>query len=209
MEDPRLIPISALQHFAFCPRQCALIHNEQIWSENFLTAQGRLLHQRVDSQDPETRKGIRMERGVSVCSEKLGLTGKLDLLEIDLKSGTPTPVEYKRGRPKIEDWDRIQLCAQALCLEKMMGVSVEQGALWYWQIRRRIQVPIESDLRERTHEVIEQVRSLLESGLTPKAEFAKKCKACSLFDQCNPQLTSSDQSRRYVETLFSQDEIEL
>ena len=114
--DTRLIPLSALQHYAFCPRQCALIHNEQAWAENYLTAQGKALHERVDSGAPETRKCVRFERTVHVSAEKLGISGVLDLVEVDTKTGRLKPVEYKRGKPKPDPMDEIQLCAQGLCL---------------------------------------------------------------------------------------------
>ena len=106
------IPLAALQHYAFCPRQCALIHNEQAWAENYLTAQGRSLHERVDSGEPETRKGVRFERGVHVSAQQLGISGIIDMVEHDLASGRLKPVEYKRGKPKPEPFDEIQLCAQ-------------------------------------------------------------------------------------------------
>ena len=125
------IPLSALQHYAFCPRQCALIHNEQQWAGNLLTAQGDLLHERVDAGEPETRKGIRFERSVHVFSLILGMGGILDLLEINIHSGAMCPVEYKRGRPKKDHWDKVQLCAQARCLEEMRDAIITEGALWY------------------------------------------------------------------------------
>ena len=136
--DTRLIPLSALQHYAFCPRQCALIHNEQAWAENYLTAQGKALHERVDSGEPETRKGVRFERTVHVSAEKLGISGVLDLVEVDTKTGRLKPVEYKRGKPKPDPMDEIQLCAQGLCLEEMTGQTVSEGALWYMQTRHRV-----------------------------------------------------------------------
>lgn len=202
MDDPRLIPLSALQHYAFCPRQCALIHNEQVWSENWLTAQGQLLHQRVDGGEPETRKGIRYERGVAVAAPRLGLIGKLDLLEHELDSGKFIPVEYKRGRNKHDDIDRVQLCAQALCLEEMSGQHINTGALWYWQTRRRELVSIDEDLRTKTLAIIAAVRCLFDSGITPKPQFSKKCQSCSLIDICNPKLVSKDISAAYAEQLF-------
>lgn len=203
MDDQRLISLSALQHYAFCPRQCALIHNEQVWSENYLTAQGQLLHQRVDEGLPETRRGIRFERGVAVCAPRLGLIGKLDLVEVEIKSGVCYPVEYKRGKPKVEPVDLIQLCAQALCLEEMLTISVDYGAIWYWQTRHRHEVSIDSELREKTLGVINAVRQLLESGRTPKAIYAKQCKACSLVEVCNPQWSAKDQSVTYFKSLFN------
>ena len=206
MPDQRLIPLSALQHYAFCPRQCALIHNEQAWAENWLTAQGQVLHQRVDRGEPETRKGIRFERGVQVSAVQVGLTGKLDLVEIDLANGDMKPVEYKRGKPKTDNWDKVQLCAQALCLEEMTGKPVKQGALWYWQTRHREDVPINDSLRVETRAVIESVRALFSGGQTPKAQYEKKCKACSLMELCNPQLLARDQSGRYFTSLFDQED---
>lgn len=205
MSDTRLIPLSALQHYDFCPRQCALIHNEQIWAENYLTAQGQLLHERVDGGEPETRKGIRYERGVAVSVPKLGLTGKLDLIEHELASGNYLPVEYKRGRPKVADCDRIQLCAQGLCLEEMLSRPVGKGALWYWQTRHREVINFDDALRQKTLQIIASVRSLFISGETPKAKFEKKCKACSLLDLCNPSVTGNDKSRAYAQALFNLD----
>ena len=204
MQDEKLIPLSALQHFAFCPRQCALIHNEQVWAENWLTAQGQVLHQRVDRGEPETRKGIRYERGVLVSAESLGITGKLDLVEIVLSSGDMKPIEYKRGKPKRDSWDRIQLCAQGLCLEEMRGRPVLSGALWYWQTRHRDEVNFTAELREETLAAIRGVRGLLVSGQTPKAVYEKKCDACSLYDLCNPKLLGNDRSARYVDDLFNE-----
>lgn len=202
MDDPRLIPLSALQHYVFCPRQCALIHNEQLWSDNWLTAQGQLLHQRVDSGEPETRKGIRYERGVQVHAPQLGLTGKLDLLEKDLSTEQLTPVEYKKGKAKPDDSDTVQLCAQALCLEEMTGQLVEQGALWYWQTRHRLAVPMDAALRERTLQVIAAVAALLASGNTPHAQTGKHCQACSLQSVCQPDWQHDDASVAYIRQLY-------
>jgi CRISPR-associated exonuclease Cas4 len=206
MKLTRLIPISALQHHVFCPRQCALIHNEQQWAENFLTAQGQLLHQRVDSKEPETRRGIRYERGVSVAAPLLRLTGKLDLLEIELASGKLTPVEYKRGRPKKSDCDAIQLCAQALCLEEMTDQCISHGSLWYGQTRHRQEISLDKALRHRTQQVIDEVARLLDSGQTPKARYTKACDACSLNEICQPKLLAHDHSYAYVLKLFHPDE---
>ena len=131
-----MIPISALQHYAFCPRQCAYIHLECSWQENYLTARGQQLHQRVHSQEAEQRGATRSERSVQVCSWRLNLTGQLDLLEIRQNPLRFTPVEYKRGKPKVSDCDRVQLCAQALCLEEMTATKIERGAIWYWQVKK-------------------------------------------------------------------------
>ncbi|MGL4858891.1 MAG: CRISPR-associated protein Cas4 [Enterobacteriaceae bacterium] len=202
MDDQRLIPLSALQHFAFCPRQCALIHNAQVWDENWLTAQGQLLHQRVDQGGPETRKGVRYERGVLVNAPALGLTGKLDLLEKDLSSGHLLPVEYKRGKPKKHDADAIQLCAQAFCLEEMTGQTIVCGALWYWQIRRRTEVELTESLRSRTLQVIKETQALLLSGEIPHVRLGKHCLACSLREWCQPDSLKRDHSTDYIDALF-------
>lgn len=204
MDDSRLVPLSALQHYAYCPRQCALIHNEQVWAENYHTAEGQLLHQRVDSGVPETRKGIRYERGVSVSAERLGLVGKLDLVEIDLLTGEQKPVEYKRGKPKVEDWDRIQVCAQALCLEEMRNITISEGAIWYWEVRRREVVVIDAGLRETTLATIGGAQNLLSAGNTPlPIDKKRRCKGCSLVDLCEPDKFRRDKSSAYIDGMFS------
>lgn len=202
MDEPQLIPLSALQHYAFCPRQCALIHLEQAWAENQWTAQGKVLHQRVDSGRGETRPGRRLERGVSVVSERLGLSGKLDLLEIDVATGEILPVEYKRGKPKTEPWDRLQLCAQALCLEEMRGLHIERAALWYWEVRRREWVAIDDALRAQTLEAITAVRQLFEARTTPAARWHARCRSCSLRELCQPKLGARDRSESYVSRIY-------
>lgn len=203
MNDTRLVPLAALQHYAYCPRQCALIHLEQVWAENWFTAQGQQLHQRVDSGEPETRRGIRYERGVLVNSSVHGLTGKLDLLEVEIKTWRYCPVEYKKGHPKTEDWDRIQLCAQALCLEEMCDVTIEEAALWYWQTRHREVVLIDSTLRGKTMATIEAVHKMFACGQTPRTVAPKKrCRACSLVELCQPDWLRSDRSASYVQALY-------
>ena len=205
MESPEItIFISALQHYAFCPRQFALIHVEQVWADNRFTAEGNILHERVDSGVAEQRKGIRYERGVMLKSLRYGLTGQMDLLEIE--TGTPPryfPVEYKRGKPKVEDWDRIQLCAQALCIEEMRDVHVSEGAIWYWEVRKRESIVIDETLRAITIAVIEGARAVLESGKTPPpTDAVKRCRACSLHSLCEPETFRRDHSKRYVNDLF-------
>lgn len=204
MDD--LLPISALQHYAYCPRQFALIHVEQVWAENRYTAEGRVLHQRVDSGESETRNGIQYERSVELLSKEHGLTGKMDLLEVE--QGPPEiyrPVEYKRGKPKVQDWDRIQLCAQALCIEDMKETGVGEGAIWYWEVRHRETVSIDNALRERTLACIQAARELMDQGRTPSPiDDAKRCRACSLADTCQPQRFRKDASERYIRELFQQ-----
>jgi CRISPR-associated exonuclease Cas4 len=206
--DEHRLALSALQHFAYCPRQCALIHTEQAWADNFFTAQGNALHERIDQGAPEQRKGVRFERSVAVESEAHGIHGKLDLLEIETNPETHEkryfPVEYKRGKPKIEDWDRIQLCAQALCIEEMRRTTVTAGAIWYWQERKREQITIDESLRAITLQVIEATRMMLRSLTTPPPTTHKsRCKACSLLDICQPSLFRVDRSAKYVEQMFA------
>lgn len=198
------IAISALQHVAFCPRQFALIHVEQAWAENYFTAQGQILHERVDAGLPEQRGNVRYERAVAVYSQQLGLSGKLDLLEIEGETVKKYfPVEYKRGKPKTEDWDKIQLCAQAMCLEEMRGITIEEGALWYWQARKRERVVLSGQLRESTIQAISHARQILTQGITPPPTSHKsRCKACSLREVCMPDTLRKDHSAVYIQQLF-------
>lgn len=200
------IAISALQHVAYCPRQFALIHVEQAWEENYFTAHGRVLHERVDAGEPEQRGNVRFERAVSVYSQTLGLSGKLDLLEIEGKDDKKYfPVEYKRGKPKVEDWDRIQLCAQAMCIEEMRGVNITEGAMWYWQERKRERVQIDVSLRKVTLAAIAQAREILASNKTPLPTLNKsRCKACSLKEICAPDVLRKDHSAQYVVSMFNE-----
>lgn len=207
-EDVQFIMLSALQHYAYCPRQFALIHIEQAWSENYFTAQGNLLHERVDSAEPEQRGNVRYERSVSVISNKLRINGRLDLLEAEGRPVTQYfPVEYKRGKPKRENWDKIQLCAQALCLEEMRNVAIEEGALWYWQVRKRESVQFNDLLRKETISVIDAAHDVLASCKTPAPTTIKsRCRACSLVDLCEPATFRKDLSRSYIEALFQNEE---
>ena len=204
MDNP--IPISALQHYAFCPRQCAYIHIEQLWQDNYLTAKGNQLHERVHSNEMEQRGKLRTERGVQVYSDQYGLTGKLDLLEIKSGPRQLIPVEYKRGKPKTSDCDRIQLCAQALCLEEMQDIAIHRAALWYWQVRKREWVDIDKPLRNLTIDTIHVTRELLDDGSIPPAVYSPSCKGCSFFGApCQPRKT--DHSRSYVRDIFENEEI--
>jgi CRISPR-associated exonuclease Cas4 len=215
--DDNYLAISALQHYAFCPRQFALIHVEQAWEENRFTAEGRVLHERVDSGFAEQRRDRRYERGVSLISQKYRLVGKMDLLEIDVDSGNDKspryfPVEYKRGKPKVQDWDRIQLCAQTLCIEEMradvLGASrVTEGAIWYWEVRRREAVAIDDTLRATTIAAIDGARAILESGRTPPPVNDKRRRACSLIDVCDPHTFVRDKSGAYVDKMFDENAV--
>lgn len=184
MEDGSL-PLSALQHWLFCPRQCALIHVERIWAENRFTAEGRVLHERADEGQPESRDGIRILRAVQLASERHGIHGVADVVEMRGKS--PYPVEYKRGRPKAHRADEVQLCAQALCLEEMTGKAVPEGALFYGKVRRRKIVQIDPELRRLTQVVAAEARAAITDGTLPAPVFeVKRCGACSMYDLCRP-----------------------
>lgn len=202
MEDDTLLPISALQHLLFCERQCALIHVEGVWADNALTVEGTHLHEKAHEGPPETRAGVRVVRGMWLRSERLGLVGRADVVEFHTEAGGAArvfPVEYKRGRPKAHDADRVQLCAQAMCLEEMLGVAVPAGALFYGRTRRREDVALESCLRSLTREVAQRAHALLAGGRTPPARREPKCDACSLVDLCLPGALGPRQSAsRYL-----------
>lgn len=183
--ESEFIQLSSLQHMLFCERQCALIHVEQLWSENRFTAEGRAQHERVDRPEHESRAGVRTEYAVLLRSLQLGLIGKADAVEFE--GDRVFPVEHKRGRPKPDHCDWVQLCAQALCLEEMMSVKVPQGAIFYGKPRRRQVVTFDPALREETREVILAVHELIRSGKTPPPVYEKKkCDACSLNELCMP-----------------------
>jgi len=185
-----LIPLSALQHYLYCPRQCALIHVEQLWAEDGATAEGRLMHERVDNGSPDRRAGVRTVRGLAIRSFALGVVGKADAVEFHGKGPEASiyPVEYKRGRPKSHRADEVQLCAQAMCLEEMQDKRVPEGALFYGETRRRLVVDFEEELRALTVQVALAARAMIASGETPKAHYTPGCKKCSLQDICAPQV---------------------
>lgn len=188
--DDDLVPLSALQHWLVCPRQCALIHLEGQWEDNRLTAEGNVLHTAVDTPQRETRDGMRRATGLLLRSRRLGLSGRADAVEFHPgPDGTeiPFPVEHKRGHAKQSDWDRVQLCAQALCLEEMLGVQVPEGALFYAQTRRREVVPLDRSLRGRTEEAAAGVAAMMRTGLTPPPVPVPACRGCSLRDLCLPE----------------------
>lgn len=195
-----LLPLSALQHLLFCERQCALIHVEGLWAENRLTVEGRHLHDRADRGDTETRGPIRTERGIAVRSLRLGLVGKADVVEFHHDTTgalvRAVPVEYKRGRPKRDDSDRVQLCAQGLCLEEMLGLRVEGGALFYGTPRRRSDVVFDQPLRNVTEQAARRLHELVAAGITPPAAREPKCDNCSLLQLCLPDTAGARRSAR-------------
>lgn len=217
--EDELIPLSALQHLLFCERQCALIHVERLWAENLFTAEGNLLHGKAHAGKPETRDGVRVTRGLPLQSFSLGISGQADVIEWEMpatqKTGRRkvvdalqratsderarwrvTPVEYKRGKPKSNDCDRVQLCAQAMCLEEMLGVSVPTGQLFYGQKRRRVNVECDAKLRRTTIDAAARLHDIIDSAKTPQALREKKCDTCSLFHLCLPGATSKNNSAK-------------
>lgn len=199
-----LLAISGLQHLIFCQRQWALIHLEQVWVENRLTVEGRHLHDRVDQPEHETRGNVRTVRALPLRSLELGITGRADVVEFHYSDGvTPSPlsapcavfpVEYKRGKPKPDRCDEVQLCAQALCIEEMLGVTVTDSALYYGKPRRRHPVAISDDLRRFTRDTILRMHQLYAARVTPQVAYQPKCENCSLIQICLPKSTGSRQS---------------
>ncbi len=181
----QLLPISALQHLLFCERQCALIHIEQVWSDNEFTAEGNILHERTHEGSDESRPGVRITRGLPVRSLDLGLSGQCDVVEFH-ESGNVFLAEYKRGKPKSHAADKVQLCAQALCLEEMLNRCVESGALFYGKRRRRTEVVFNETLRALTRDSARSLHALIASRSTPLAVREKKCQSCSLLALCMP-----------------------
>lgn len=202
--EDQLLPLSALQHIIFCERQCALIHIEQVWQDNRLTAEGRLLHENVHEGPDESRGDLRIARGLRLRSLDLGVAGVADVVEflrvpkaegVSLPGASghwrPHPVEYKRGRPKPGDCDKVQLCAQALCLEEILHVAVPAGAIFYGQPRRRLAVELDTSLRDMTRLTAQRLHALMAAGATPPPAFEKKCRQCSLNSLCLPSVVGS------------------
>lgn len=185
--EDQLLPLSALQHLLYCPRQTALIHLEQAWAENRFTAEGKVLHQRAHEGPDESRPGVRITRSLPVRSLVLGLSGLCDVVEFH-NDGTVLPVEYKRGKPKSHRADEVQLCAQALCLEEMLAISIREGALFYGKRQRRTPIPFDPELRALTQDTANQLHRLIAEGATPSASYhPSKCDSCSLLDHCRPK----------------------
>lgn len=199
-----LVMISALQHYLFCPRQCGLIHIEQVWAENQFTAEGRILHERVHTSGRESRRTLRIEYDVPIRSLRLGLTGRADIVEFHRQDDgrwQPLPVEYKRGRPKRDDSDRVQLCAQALCLEEVLACAVPMGALYYGEKRRRFEVVFDQPLRQAVEQTAHQVQAMLAGGVTPAPRYDARCERCSLLELCLPKVAVRKQVNRYLRAM--------
>ena len=214
-----LLPLSGLQHLAFCERQWALIHLEQVWAENMLTAEGRVMHERTHGEETEERGNVRIARGLRIRSLRLGLVGMMDVVEFVCESREtnnfgektgvnlhgangwwrPKPVEYKRGRPKSGHCDEVQLCAQALCLEEMLDVAISSGSIFYGRPRRRTDVAFDVALRREIEALAARLHELYRMGKTPPPKYSKKCPNCSLIEICKPKIMGSrSTSNHYV-----------
>lgn len=217
--DDDLIPISSLMHGCFCPRRCVLIHVDGVWTENKLTAAGRVLHERVDSGVHESRRDTRIAATLRLVSWRLGVAGIADMVEFHRVGDAdscgavlpnargrwiPFPVEYKRGRPSGRKADEVQLCAQAMCLEEMLDVEVPSGALFYGETRRRVDVAFDVELRGLTVRTAEAVHGLLLGHRIPPAEYGKWCESCSLVDDCQPKRQGRS-ARAWIERRLSEE----
>ena len=204
-----LLPLSGLQHLAFCPRQCALIHIEGAWSENRLTAEGRVMHKRVDEREHETRGDVRREYGLRIRSLALGLIGVADTVEFRQEGGTwrPFPVEHKRGKSKGDNpCDRVQLCAQAICLEEMCNCAIPAGALFYGETRQREDVGFDPALRDLTADLARRFHDLVAGGVTPPPVYGPYCRSCSLLSDCRPRLVANRRSAAaYLHRMLTSD----
>lgn len=183
--EEEIVQISALQHYSYCPRQCALIHVEQVFDENLYTLRGRRVHENADVPEGATEDGLRVERGMPLWSERLGLIGKADVVELPAV-GPPLPVEYKAGPRGPGVPDEVQLCAQALCLEEMLGESVPQGVIFQHASRARREVEMDEELRSLCEKVIHEVRGIISRSEVPPPVADARCNKCSLIDACMP-----------------------
>lgn len=201
-----LLPISALQHLAFCERQWALIHLEQVWNENALTAEGRVLHEKTHEESRESRRDVRIVRALRLHSLRLGLVGQADVIEFPMGSLAGLPpkiVEFKHGKPKAIDCDEVQLCAQAMCLEEMTGLHLQEAEFFYGRPRRRHVVELTKELRTRTESLALRLHVLTEAGVTPPAIWGKRCESCSLVEICLPETMQGKKSaKKYIDSLI-------
>lgn len=197
-----LIAISALEHWSYCPRQCALIHVEQGFAENVHTLRGQAVHAAVDTPGFETRAGLRAERALPIWSDALGIVGRADIVEF-LPNGTPYPVEYKHGKKRQRAHDDLQLAAQAICLEEMTGKPVAAGAIFHASSKRRREIFITQELKVQVVQTIAEIRACLDSGILPPPANDERCRACSLIDLCQPQaLAAHERQQRLTTALY-------
>lgn len=219
-DEDQMLMLSGIQHFMYCPRQWALIHVEQQWDENRLTAEGQWLHQIVDNPAYRQKNGdVITLRAVHIASHTLGLFGVTDAVELLPSDGPadaithprypgfwkPYPVEYKRGHRKPDERDEVQLTAQVICLEEMYGITIPEAALFYHETRHREVVMIDDHLRQLTRELSEAMHKTFESGLTPKADAQRSCRNCSLLDICAPDLTKKTSVAYYLKKILDEE----
>ncbi|MCX7984917.1 MAG: CRISPR-associated protein Cas4 [Bacteroidetes bacterium] len=211
--DGEYIPISSLQHYIYCPRQCALIYTEKEWEDNLYTVRGEIFHEKVDTETEEVRGNKKIVRGLHIYSKRFGLAGRCDVVEVVAESSDGTscsvrrtkhimPVEFKVGEPKDDSSDSVQLCAQAFCLEEMFDIPIECGAFFYGKIRRRVTVPFTEELRRHTTETIINVRHLLTSGTIPQSQYTSKCRNCSIEHICMPRAMNEQKLIKYLHQLY-------
>jgi CRISPR-associated exonuclease Cas4 len=203
-DDELLVPLSALEHWSFCRRQCGLIHLENLWAESGRTVEGRILHEKVDRPGLEQRPGLRIARALELRSSIHHLVGRADVVVFFEdpaypRTGRPFPVEYKRSAKNTFRHAELQLCAQALCLEEMLGVEVQAGALYYGASRRRREVPFTPELRADTLQATAEILAMFHTQVTPPSEAGAKCAECSLKDLCLPNLPDLGTLHSYLE----------
>ncbi|MBR1691445.1 MAG: CRISPR-associated protein Cas4 [Lachnospiraceae bacterium] len=198
-DEENFLMLSGIQHYTFCKRQWALIHIEQQWADNYLTVDGNFMHANVhESTQFEKRNKVLISRGLAIHSYELGLSGICDVVEFhECENGIPlknregkyeiVPIEYKRGRPKENDADKMQLVAQAMCLEEMFCCTIAKGYLFYGETKRRMEVGIDDEQRQLVRKIVEEMHRLYERGTNPKAKPNKMCRACSLVEKCLPR----------------------
>ncbi len=196
-DESDLVMLSALEHYSYCPRQCALIHVEQSFDENVFTLRGRAVHERVDEPEWTVEDGVRIERALPLWSNRLGLTGKADVVEF--RGDTPYPVEYKHGPRREKEHDDLQLCAQALCLEEMTGQPVPRGAIFHHSSRRRREVEFTPLLRQKVEQCVLEIRAMLTSHVLPPAVNDARCKNCSLQDACLPSVVGEQARFKHLQ----------
>ncbi|MFZ0391521.1 MAG: CRISPR-associated protein Cas4 [Calditrichia bacterium] len=217
--EDQYIQLSALQHYMFCRRQCALAYMEMIWAENLFTAEGRIIHEKVHSGELEKRGGIIRALGLWIASARLGLSGQTDLTEFH-RTDEPHrgialpgykgkwqifPVEFKRGKPKADHSDEVQLCAQALCLEEMLNCNIGEGAIFYGKNKRRHPVVFTDALRTLTEKTSREIHEMFAAEKTPAAIYSKKCKPCSLYNRCLPRKTGGGKTvSRYLNRILEE-----
>jgi CRISPR-associated exonuclease Cas4 len=203
MNEADPIPLSALQHWAYCPRQCGLIHLEQAFADNLHTARGQAVHHQVDTPGYEIKSGVRVERALPLWSDRLNLIGKADLVEFH-PDGRIYPVEFKHGAKRQKAWDDLQLAAQAMCLEDMLGRAVTHGAIFHASSHRRREVAITPALRDQVIQTANAIRAMLAAGELPPAINDARCKECSLKEICQPEaLADHDRQRVQIRQLFN------